>query len=123
MTIVSIAIGGAIGSVLRYLVQAQSANWLGDEFPYGTMVVNVLGSLLMGFLSIVLVEGFSLPEEIRLAVLVGLLGGFTTFSAFSHETLGLIQQGNLVGAASNVIFSVVLCVIASLIGVTLARTL
>ena len=123
MTIVGIAIGGAIGSVLRHLVQVQSANWLGDKFPYGTMAVNVLGSLLMGFLSIVLVERFSLPEEIRLAVLVGLLGGFTTFSSFSHETLGLIQQGNLASAASNVIFSIISCVIASLAGVTLARIL
>ena len=87
------------------------------------MTVNVIGSLLIGFLSIVLVEKFVVPEEIRLAVLVGLLGGFTTFSAFSYETLNLIQQGNLAGAAGSVIFTVVLCVVASFAGVALARIL
>ena len=87
------------------------------------MTVNVIGSLLIGFLSIVLVEKFVVPEEIRLAVLVGLLGGFTTFSAFSYETLNLIQQGNLAGAAGSVIFTVVLCVAASFAGVALARIL
>lgn len=121
MTIVGIAAGGAIGSVLRYLVQLQCANWLGSKFPYGTMIVNVLGSFLIGFVSIMLAEKFAVSEEIRLAIFVGLFGGFTTFSAFSYETLGFIQQGNFTSAAGNIIFSVVLCITACFAGVVLAR--
>jgi len=121
LTIAGIAIGGAIGSVLRYLIQMQCINWFGSNFPYGTMVVNTLGSLLIGFLSIVLLERLFVSIEIRFAILVGLLGGFTTFSTFSLETLSLIQQGSLLSAASNIIFNVALCIIACFLGVTLAR--
>ncbi len=121
MTIAGVAIGGAIGSVLRYLIQMQCINWFGTKFPYGTLVVNTLGSLLIGFLSIVLLERLFVSIEIRFAILVGLLGGFTTFSTFSLETLSLIQQGSLLSAASNIIFNVALCIIACFLGVTLAR--
>lgn len=121
MTLAGIAIGGAIGSVLRYLIQMQCINWFGTKFPYGTMTVNTLGSLLIGFLSIVLLERFFVSVEIRFAILVGLLGGFTTFSTFSLETLSLIQQGSLFSAASNIIGNVALCIAACFLGVTLAR--
>lgn len=118
----SVAIGGAIGSVLRYLVQVQSANWFDSEFPYGTLVVNVIGSLLIGFLSFLLLERLHVSEETRAAVLVGLLGGFTTFSTFSLDTLNLIQQGNIINAMTNVVLSVLLCLLACFIGMILARS-
>lgn len=121
MTLAGIAIGGAIGSVLRYLIQMQCINWFGTKFPYGTMAVNTLGSLLIGFLSIALLGRFFVSVEIRFAILVGLLGGFTTFSTFSLETLSLIQQGSFFSAAGNIIGNVVLCVAACFLGVTLAR--
>ena len=123
MTIAGIAIGGAIGSVLRYLIQMQCINWFGTKFPYGTLLVNTLGSLLIGFLSIILLERFFVSAEIRFAIIVGLLGGFTTFSTFSLETLSLIQHGNYFSAASNIVLGVVLCISACSIGVLLARTI
>ena len=97
LILVGVAIGGAIGSVLRYLIQTHSLQWFGTSFPYGTLLVNVAGSLLIGFLSFILLERITVSEEVRFAILVGVLGGFTTFSTFSFETLNLIQQGNFLG--------------------------
>ena len=122
MTIFGIAVGGAVGSILRYLVQIQCTHWFGSRFPLGTLIINTIGSLLIGFLFIVLLERYSVSSEIRLALMTGLLGGFTTFSAFSLETIDLIQQGSLLSAASNIILSVVLCLTACYLGVILART-
>ena len=121
LTLLGIAAGGALGSILRYLVQLQCSYWFGSKFPYGTMIVNTIGSLLVGFLFIILLERYTVPSDIRLALMAGLLGGFTTFSAFSLETFGLIQQGNTFGAVSNIILSVILSVSACFLGVILAR--
>ena len=123
MNLVGIAIGGAIGSVLRYLIQVQSNHWFGSEFPYGTFIVNVVGSLLIGFLSFVLVERVSVPEEIRFAILVGVLGGFTTFSTFSLDTLNFILQGNYSVAMGNVLLNVGICLLACFLGLSLARAI
>ena len=123
MTLASIAAGGAIGSILRYLVQIQCVYWFGSKFPYGAIVVNTGGSLLIGFLSIVLLERYIVSDEIRLALLTGLLGGFTTFSAFSLETLDLVQQGSFLGAVGNITLSIALCIVACFLGVTLARAI
>lgn len=123
MILASIAIGGAIGSVLRYLVQTQSAQWFGSDFPYGTLLVNVVGSLLIGFLSFTLVHRLNVPEEVRMTLLVGFLGGFTTFSTFSLETIALMQQGSFLSAFSNVILSVGLCLMACFLGMSLARVI
>jgi len=122
LTIFGIAVGGAVGSILRYLVQIQCTHWFGSRFPLGTLIINTIGSLLIGFLFIVLLERYSVSSEIRLALMTGLLGGFTTFSAFSLETIDLIQQGSFLSAASNIILSVVLCLTACYLGVILART-
>ena len=121
MTIAGIAIGGAIGSVLRYLIQLQCIAWFGTKFPYGTLLVNVIGSFAIGLLSVALLERFYVSSELRIALIVGLLGGFTTFSTFSLETFTLIQQGNVLSAASNIGLSIVLCIAACFLGVLLAR--
>lgn len=119
--LLAIAAGGATGAVLRFLMSGWVYTWLGRGFPYGTLVVNVVGSLLMGLLSVLLIERLSLGPEWRAAILIGLLGGFTTFSTFSIETLNLIEAGAHGKALANTALSVVLCVAAAWIGVIAGR--
>jgi len=119
--IVAIASGGAVGAVLRYWVSTGVYAFSGRGFPYGTLAVNVLGSLVMGFLFVWLLERLSNDVTLRAFLLIGLLGAFTTFSTFSVETLNLIESGQLARALVNVLLSVVLCVAAAALGVLLAR--
>jgi len=121
--VAAIALGGALGSVLRYGLSSATHGWLGRGFPYGTLVVNVLGSLVMGMLFVLLVERVAESTVLRAGLLIGLLGGFTTFSSFSIETLNLIEQGALVKAAVNVFASVTLCLAATWAGMMLGRQL
>lgn len=122
MQYLAIALGGAIGAVLRFLVSSATYNWLGRGFPWGTMAVNVLGSLAMGFLSVWMLEKLQVSAEWRAIILVGLLGAFTTFSTFSFETLQLIEIGDITKAMLNILLSVVLCVFACWLGVIAARS-
>jgi len=119
--ILSIAAGGAIGAVMRYWVSTGVYSLLGRGFPYGTLAVNVVGSLLMGFLYVLLLERMTTGPELRAALLIGLLGAFTTFSTFSIETLNLIEQADFVKAGLNVLISVVACVGATWIGLIIGR--
>jgi len=121
--ILYIAIGGAIGAVLRYLASTAVYALLGRGFPYGTLVVNVLGSLAMGVLAILLIERVSTGPELRALLLIGLLGSFTTFSTFSIETLNLIEQGGLIKAGLNILLSVMLCLAAAWVGTLIGRQL
>lgn len=122
--LVGIALGGAFGSVLRFLVSSGVYQWLGRSFPYGTLAVNLIGSLLIGFLAEVLIlQRITFGVEYRSAILVGVLGGFTTFSTFSLETLLLIEQGNLPKAGLNVLISVCACLFATWLGLLAGRTL
>lgn len=117
----AIALGGAVGAVLRYAVSTGIYQWWGRNFPYGTLVVNVLGSLIMGLLFVLLVERLAVAPSTRAFWLVGLLGAFTTFSTFSLETLNLMQAGEMGRAAANVLVSVVLCIGAAGIGMVVGR--
>lgn len=119
----AIAAGGAIGALLRFWMSNGVYALLGRGFPFGTLAVNVLGSLLMGYLYIVMLERLALSAEWRGFALIGLLGAFTTFSTFSIETLNLIEQAEHAKAFGNVLLSVVACVAAAYLGVTLARQL
>ena len=120
-TILFIAIGGAIGSILRFLLSQKINQWLGLSFPYGIFTVNVLGCLLIGFLSALLVECLALPPVWRMGILVGLLGGFTTFSSFTLDALSLFERGAVIAAISYVLSSVVFCLLATLFGLFLGR--
>ncbi len=121
MELLAIAVGGAFGAVGRYLTSTATYAWLGQDFPYGTLLVNILGSLLMGFLFHMLVERMSAALEWRAALLVGFLGAFTTFSTFSVETLALIEEGRALAALANAGISVVACVGAAWMGFNIAR--
>ena len=118
-----IALGGAFGSVMRFLMSSWVYSTLGRGFPYGTLAVNIIGSLLMGFLTVLLIERMSLGPEWRAAILIGVLGGFTTFSSFSIETFNLIEAGAYAKAIANMVISVVVCIGATWIGVIAGRQL
>ena len=119
--LIFIAVGGAVGAVLRYLTSVAVYTFMGRGFPYGTLFVNVSGSLLMGVLSVIMLERFDIAPEWRAAVLIGVLGSFTTFSTFSIETLNLLEQGDMLRAAVNIVLSVMLCLAAVWFGVLLGR--
>jgi fluoride exporter len=115
-----LAIGGAAGSVLRYLVGGWMQR-LGDgAFPVGTLTVNVLGCFAIAVLNVALLGPLFVREEYRIAILVGLLGGFTTFSTFGWETLTLANDGQWMYAVSNFLLNNVLGLAAALIGYRLA---
>lgn len=120
--LLAIAAGGALGALLRFWVSNGMYALLGRQFPYGTLVVNVLGCLLMGFLYIFMLERLT-SVEWRAALLVGLLGAFTTFSTFSLETLNLLNSGELIKALLNIFISVLLCLLATGLGMQVARQL
>lgn len=121
--ILAIAAGGAVGAVLRFALSNGIYRMVGRDFPYGTLTVNVLGSLLMGFLFITMVERQIVSAEWRAALLVGLLGAFTTFSTFSMETIALLEDGELFRALMNVVLSVLFCLAATWIGISVGRQL
>lgn len=116
-----IAAGGATGAVLRFLVSGWIYATLGRDFPYGTLVVNVFGSLVMGLCFALLVERMVSGPEWRALLMIGLLGSFTTFSTFSIETLNLLEDGELFKAFSNMLFSVVLCLLSAWVGLVIGR--
>lgn len=121
--LLAIAAAGALGSVLRFVMSQGINQWTGIKFPLGTLCVNVLGCLLIGFLSMLFIERLATLPIWRAAILIGFLGGFTTFSSFSLDTFNLFEQGYLAGALLNVVSSLVLCLLATVIGVYLGRSL
>jgi CrcB protein len=121
--VLAIAAGGAIGALLRYWVSSAVQNRTTSVFPYGTLTVNVIGSLLIGFLYIWLIERLAVGPAVRAFMLIGVLGAFTTFSTFSIETLNLMESGHLGKALVNMLVSVIVCVGAAGLGVLAARQL
>ncbi|OOZ35173.1 camphor resistance protein CrcB [Solemya velesiana gill symbiont] len=108
---------------MRFWVSNGIYALLGRGFPYGTLMVNVLGSLVMGLLYVMFIERMMVSPEMRGALLVGFLGAFTTFSTFSIETLNLIEQADYMKAVMNMIVSVVACVFAAWLGLAIGRQL
>lgn len=119
----AIAAGGALGSVARFALSTGVYRLLGRDFPWGTLAVNVCGSLLMGALFVLFLERSLVSGEWRAAILVGFLGAFTTFSTFSLETLVLVEQGEAVRALLSIAASVLLCLGACWLGMISARML
>jgi len=123
MQTLAIAGGGAVGALLRFWMSNGVYALLGRSFPYGTLAVNLTGSLLMGILYVLLLEKLALGPMARAALLVGLLGAFTTFSTFTMETINLVEAGEMMRAVLNVALSVALCIGATWVGVLAGRTL
>jgi CrcB protein len=121
--VLAIAAGGAAGSVLRYWMSAWVHSLAGRDFPYGTLAVNVVGCLLMGFLFVLFVERLGSDSVVRAGILIGVLGGFTTFSSFSIETFNLLEDGLWLRAGVNAATSLLLCLAATWLGVIAARAL
>lgn len=118
-----VGMGGFLGAIARYALSGLVQSRLGFAvFPIGTLVVNVLGSLGIGVLIQRFQAGWLISPEIRSFFLVGLLGAFTTFSTFSHETVALAESGRMVQAAGNAALSLGLCLAAVWAGKTIAMT-
>lgn len=116
-----VAMGGAVGAAGRYLVTTQALRLFGPGFPWGTFAVNVTGSLMMGVLAGLFAHRLQVSTEIRIFLMTGVLGGFTTFSAFSLDVSVLVARKDYIMSALYIIGSVSLCVAALFIGLRLAR--
>ncbi len=122
-TLFAIALGGALGALGRYGSSQWVYSVLGRSFPYGTLVVNVAGSFVMGLLVVLLIDRMVAGPELRAFLLIGFLGSFTTFSTFSLETVNLISSGEMLKAGINMAISVFVSVAACAMGMVLARQL
>ena len=116
-----IGLGGFLGANARYLVQLWAASRWGADFPYGTMLANVSGSFLIGFFLTLTTDRLAIPAEVRLFFAVGFLGGFTTFSSFSLETVRLFQLSGWWIASLEFLGTTVLGLIGVLLGIFLAQ--
>jgi len=121
--LLAVAAGGAAGAVLRWLMAGAVQRFSGGAFPWGTFAVNALGSFLLGFLFVWLIERSTAGELVRLALTVGLLGAFTTFSTYSLESIRLLQEGAFGMATANVMGQVVVCLVLTWLGIQLARAI
>ena len=121
MQLVYIAVFGAMGCVSRYLVSGWTYTLVGRGLPYGTLIVNVLGSFLLGVVMAAGLRSTLFSAELRLGLAVGLLGGFTTFSTFSWETIRMLEEGSFLLAGLNVLLNVAVCLAAVGAGIFLMR--
>lgn len=117
------ALGGAIGSVLRYLVGVFSVRWFGPSFPWGTLAVNVVGSFIIGLMVEMIARRFNASMELRVFIVTGIIGGFTTWSSFSLDTMVLFERGAIAAAAAYVIGSLVVSFAAVFAGLALGRAM
>jgi fluoride exporter len=118
-----IALGGAIGSVLRFWAGGYVSGRLGSRFPYGTFVINITASFLIGFIMTILAERTHLSPAWRYLLVIGFLGGYSTFSSFEYETFRVFEDGELLIAAMNIALSVGVGFVAVWIGAITGRTI
>jgi CrcB protein len=123
VTAMWIGIGGALGTLARYGVATWAATTLGAVFPFGTLIVNVVGSFLISVVMTLATGSTLISPTTRLFLTTGVMGGFTTYSSFNYETLRLAQESNLGLAAANMVATVVGCVLAGLGGIVVGRWL
>jgi len=118
--LVYVFLGGGFGASLRYWLSGLIPRWVGTDFPYGILSINVIGCFFIGFLMTAFEERFQINASLRVFLTVGILGGFTTFSTFSYETIAMMRDGELIKASLYIFLSIALCLggthIGSLVG-------
>lgn len=119
--LVGIFLGGAFGSLARYMMSQATQNLSGREFPWGILIVNVVGCFLMGFLSAMFAEKLNINPLWRITLLVGFLGGFTTFSGFTIDVINMLDQGMTLEAIFYIATSVFVCLIATFGGIFMGK--
>jgi fluoride exporter len=118
-----ISLGGALGTLLRYLTTLAAVRWFGADFPYGTLIVNLVGSFVIGLVQVLGAEALRIPDDARLFLATGVMGGLTTYSAFSYETVRLMETGAWVPAWTNVVLTTALCLVLCFLGINVGRML
>lgn len=118
-----IGLFGALGCLSRYFVSGWVLTLAGRALPYGTLAVNVLGSFLLGFVMEGSLRSTLLSPEVRMGITTGFMGGFTTFSTFSYETVRLLEEGSLLQAGANILLNIIVCLVCAAFGIYLARQL
>lgn len=118
-----IAIGGSIGAVSRYIISTLSAKYLGTDFPYGTLIVNIIGSFILSFFMVLSIEKLALNPLWRLFFATGFLGAFTTLSSITYETLAIAHDGDYIKALINIFANFFISLLFAYIGFILAKTL
>jgi CrcB protein len=116
-----VGLGGAIGSVVRYLVSLVAAHWLGSEFPYGTLIVNTTGAFIIGLVQQIASDALLIPDGTRLFLTTGMMGGLTTYSTFSYETVQLMEAHAWHHAWINVVLTTGACVVLCILGMAVGR--
>ena len=119
----SIGLFGALGCLARYYISGWVYGVFGRFFPYGTFVVNILGAFLIGLIMEIGLRSTLIPPTLRVGLTVGLMGGLTTFSTFSYETFRLLEDGEFLIATTNVMLSVLVCLVFTWVGIYTARYL
>ena len=123
MQVAMIAIFGAVGCLARYFLSVRITQWLGSAFPYGILIINILGSFAIGLFAMLLMYRWQTDIMWRNAVIIGFLGGFTTFSSFSFDTVQMLEHGAWVKGITYILLSLVLCLLATFLGLILGRAL
>ncbi len=123
LALVWVGLGSALGGMARYGFGLVASKLWGDAFPWGTIIINVVGSFIISFFGTLTLPDGTMPasQSLRTFVMVGVCGGFTTFSSFSLQTLTLAREGNWFGTVANIVLSVILCLIAVAMGHVLAN--
>jgi CrcB protein len=118
-----ICLGGAIGTGLRYLTSIFAARWFGAEFPYGTLIVNLSGAFVIGLVQQIGTQSLLIPDNVRLFLTTGMMGGLTTYSTFSYETVRLMEVNAWHQAWINIVVTTTICLSLCFLGIGVGRLL